>query len=324
VRAFLDRYPAVTEIAPWNEPNHNSQPTFTDPGLAAAYYNAARRACPACTLVAGDLLDDDALPEWLAKYRSALDEEPAVWGLHDYYDATYYASRGVDTMLGAVPGELWLTETGGIVRLGDVLFDELSAAGSVRWLYALTAARPRVTRMYLYQWQSTAHDEFDAGLLRPDGSARPSLDEVRHALGIKDPVPDPAPLPPTDTYMQTASSRPATPAAGVAGLRLRGAWVALSGKGLRLGRRGLSAGLSCVAAPLRCDASLAMLVGPGRVGHLRFKIAPGRTQQRLLRLSRRTRGVLARARRVRVTLCLRQSGRRSCVVGVPRVTLTPR
>ena len=91
--AFRARWPQVTELTPWNEPNHRSQPTFPLPGLAAQYYNAARRTCPACLLVAGDLLDDGNLAAWLADYRQTLDEPPAVWGLHNYYDATYFAEH---------------------------------------------------------------------------------------------------------------------------------------------------------------------------------------------------------------------------------------
>jgi hypothetical protein len=40
----------------------------------------------------------------------------------------------------------------------------------------------RVGRMYLYQWQADADGPFDAGLIRPDGSARPALEVVRTQL----------------------------------------------------------------------------------------------------------------------------------------------
>ena len=117
VRAFLAAYPQVRLITPWNEANHAAEPTAGRPDRAAAYYNAARRACPACTLVAADVIDGPGMLSWLAEYRRGLDETPQVWGLHDYYDTTYFTTSGLRDYLGAVPGQVWLTETGGIVEL---------------------------------------------------------------------------------------------------------------------------------------------------------------------------------------------------------------
>jgi hypothetical protein len=40
--------------------------------------------------------------------------------------------------------------------------------------------------MYIYEWRAFAGDPFDAGLIRPDGTARPSLDALRRGLaGLK-------------------------------------------------------------------------------------------------------------------------------------------
>jgi hypothetical protein len=136
--------------------------------------------------VAGDVIDGPGMLAWLAAYRRGLDEEPAVWGLHDYYDTTYFRTAGLEDMIGAVPGEVWLTETGGIVSLrtrdGAVSLpaDELRARASVSFAFEEARAfSSRVGRMYLYQWLSDGRDRFDAGLVRADGSARPALDVVR-------------------------------------------------------------------------------------------------------------------------------------------------
>jgi hypothetical protein len=314
VAAFLAQHPEVHEVVPWNEPNHAAEPTAGDPGLAAAYYDAARRACPSCTLVAGDLLDADGLADYLSAYRTALGEVPSVWGLHDYYDATYRATRGVDTMLAAVDGEVWLSETGGIVRFGGLPEDEERAAGSIRWIFALARQRPRVARVYVYQWQSTPFDAFDAGLERPDGTERASLAELRRALGIEQ-----GPLPVVPLPVQNSPARPVAARVVPTGVRLGGAWADLSGRGVTITRRGLAVAVSCIAAPRRCDVTAGLVLAPGRRTGLRLGVTPGHTRRVLVRLASRTRAAVARAGRVRLTLCLQAGGRRACRVSLPGV-----
>src|SRR5207247_5688237 len=41
--------------------------------------------------------------------------------------------------------------------------------------FAIAAARPRIARMYIFHWRANPLGRFDAGLVRPDGTARPSL-----------------------------------------------------------------------------------------------------------------------------------------------------
>src|SRR3712207_9372536 len=72
------RYPFVTEFITWNEGNHHSQPTARRPRLAARYYETARRACPRCTVLAADLLDDDSVPKWVQAFRRHRSEERRV------------------------------------------------------------------------------------------------------------------------------------------------------------------------------------------------------------------------------------------------------
>jgi hypothetical protein len=186
-RSFRRRFPWVRTITPWNEPNHASQPTVGVPRRAARYYNVVRAACSECTVVAGDMLDSPNLRRYLGKYRRALADAPAVWGLHNYFDTTYGGSAGLRTMLRAVEGRVWLTETGGIVtnrrssgRVG-LRYDEDRAARGVRRAIAMADRRPRrVTRVYLYQWRG-GRDLFDAGLLAPDGAPRPGYEVLRRA-----------------------------------------------------------------------------------------------------------------------------------------------
>jgi hypothetical protein len=329
VAAFRARWPQVTELTPWNEPNHRSQPTFTHPQLAAAYYEAARRACPQCTLVAGDLLDDANLATWLASYRQGLTEQPAVWGLHNYYDATYFVSTGLDALAAITTGEIWLSETGGIVRFspaaggGGLPYDEQRAADSIRWLYAMTSTRPRAGRMYLYHWRAVPNADFDGGLVGPDGEPRPGLAVVREHVGVRGAA---------GAGAGGTTSEPGAPRSGATGSgSARGSKVVLrlSGDALRLVKRGLRVGVACVSAPARCTGRLVVTIPRSARASSRprlvmnFDLRPGRSIVRELRASARTREALIRQRRLQATYCLGGSGacrtvRRALVVRTER------
>ena len=57
VAAFHRRFPAVRTFTTWNEANHRSQPVAGRPEAVAGFYRELRAVCPACTVVAGDVLD---------------------------------------------------------------------------------------------------------------------------------------------------------------------------------------------------------------------------------------------------------------------------
>jgi len=117
-RAFRKRYPQVRVYAPWNEINHASQPTSRAPARAAAFYDVVSAECRGCTVLAGDVLDQRGMERYLATYRRHLDGAPRIWGLHNYADANRFRRSGLRAMLRAVRGEIWLTETGGLVEFG--------------------------------------------------------------------------------------------------------------------------------------------------------------------------------------------------------------
>jgi hypothetical protein len=87
-------------------------------------------------------------------------------------------------MLRIVPGRVWLTETGGIVKFGEsrqFRYSESRAANRTRWMFRLAdryerrrrGLRSRITRLFVYCWFGEppgAH--FDAGLVNPDGTPR--------------------------------------------------------------------------------------------------------------------------------------------------------
>ena len=275
IDAFLARYPWVRTLSPWNEANHSSQPTATDPERAAAYYNAVVTRCPTCTIVAADVLADGAFTDWLARFRNAALGTPKLWGLHNYPDATYFRMDGTARMLEAVPGDVWLTETGGIVRFEDVHrsivlpYDEERAAQSLEYLlgYLVPAYGARIPRVYVYEWRADADNRFDAGLVRPDGTARPSLNVVRTALGL-----DALALPDGEGAPGAGAAARGSEPGGSAELERVAA-----GLGLRIvpGRvsvasmRGVRVGLACAHESTACRARL-RLVTSERVSSARF------------------------------------------------------
>ena len=78
-------------------------------------------------------------------------------------------------------GDVWLTETGGIVKFGrNFPRDEQRAARSVTFALKLARDNERVKRVYLYNWTGARPtDRFDSGLIAPDGTARPGYDALR-------------------------------------------------------------------------------------------------------------------------------------------------
>jgi len=181
VRAFVARFPQVRTYTAWNEANHASQPVAQRPEAAAGFYEELRGACPGCTIVAGDVLDSGAYVRWLERFQAATSTSPRLWGLHNYGDVTYGRTTGTDAVLRTVPGKLWIEETGGLVTLRNTAgvvtlpTDEQRARKAIDRAFAIAAARPRIARMYIFHWRGTALGRFDAGLVRPDGTARPSL-----------------------------------------------------------------------------------------------------------------------------------------------------
>ena len=183
-RAFRARYPDVKVYAPWNEINHASQPTHDNPQRAAEYYNVVRKQCGGCTVLAGDVLDQAGMGRYLERYRRGLRGTPRIWGLHNYADANRFRDSGVKELLAAVPGDVWLTETGGIVKFGRAFPpDEQRAARATRFALDLARRHERVKRSYLYNWTgSKPTDRFDAGLIGPEGKPRPAYSVLKAAL----------------------------------------------------------------------------------------------------------------------------------------------
>jgi putative glycosyl hydrolase len=191
-KAFRKRWPQVKVVNPWNEANHRSQPTFKNPKRAAQFYNAVRKSCRGCKIVAADVIDEVNMERWLTVFKRTA-KKPRIWGLHNYRDTNKRKGQrlgGTKRLLKTVKGDVWLTETGGIVKFvlpnGHTLFPESErrANAATKRMFALAKRyRKRIKRLYIYHWKQSASDNrFDAGLVRQDGSARPAYTTVRNQL----------------------------------------------------------------------------------------------------------------------------------------------
>jgi len=194
-KAFHRRWPQVRDISPWNEANHRSQPTFKNPKRAAQFYNVVRASCRRCTIVAADVIDETNMERWLRTFKRFA-KKPRIWGLHNYRDTNPRPGQrfgGTARLLRAVKGQVWLTETGGIVKFvlpsGGTLFpfSESRANKATKRMFKLAKRyRKRIKRLYIYNWKQPSGDNrFDAGLVRADGSARPAYATVRAQLATR-------------------------------------------------------------------------------------------------------------------------------------------
>jgi hypothetical protein len=189
--AFHKRYPFVKMFQPWNEINSLTQPTHSNPALVVTYYKIVKRLCSACTVTGGDIEDlvkgpgvPAAIDEvnyskaLLAAYKRAHVATPQVWGLHNYVDVNYTRSTGTRNALATLPGQLWLSETGGIAKFvlssGKVRlkYDLNRQASATKWMMQLALSNRRITRIFEYDMFYAPANRFDSSLLGPDGSPR--------------------------------------------------------------------------------------------------------------------------------------------------------
>jgi hypothetical protein len=186
---FRKRYPRVKAWSSWNEANQCGVGTCDKPELVARYYNAIRRNCPGCKVVAADLLDQPNMVAWVQAFRRATRVEPKYWGLHDYIDANRFQTTRTARLLGAVKGEVWLTEIGGLVARRNRSTIKLPqgkahAAQATRFVFdRLARLDRRVARIYLYHWRSaTRSDSWDSALVGADNKPRPALNVLERVL----------------------------------------------------------------------------------------------------------------------------------------------
>jgi hypothetical protein len=182
-------HPFIKTIGVWNEGNHSSQPVARNPKRAAQYFLAARSLCRSCKLVAADVLDTKNMSSWMASFKRFAKGKARIWGLHNYGDVNRKRSTGTREMLRIAPGEVWLTETGGILQMtGNFKRSESRQARATKYMFKLVSKydsrkrgmKGRVTRLYNYQWTGAPRSaRFDAGLVNENGTPRKAYNQFK-------------------------------------------------------------------------------------------------------------------------------------------------
>jgi hypothetical protein len=190
-RAFRKRFPWVRDFSTWNEANFPGQETYKHPDLTARYYLSLKRACKPCHVLGADLLDLPSMATWVKAF-TRVGGQPRYWGLHNYVTANRLQTSRTQELLNLTKGEIWLTETGGLVaRRNKSLINlpqgKTHAAKVTRFILRdMLALSPRITHVYLYQWNSsTSADSWDSALVGSDARPRPSLGILQQALAGK-------------------------------------------------------------------------------------------------------------------------------------------
>jgi hypothetical protein len=182
-RKLRRRYPEVKTFQTWNEGNHGTQPTFTKPGKAALLYNSMRRTCPECTITAPSVLDAPNMTWWITRFKRKTRYPVRIWAIHNHIDANRHRSSGTRELLRITKGQLWFTETGGIVnRWVDgrrvTRYNQRNAVRAIRNIFNLAKInRRRITRIYMYHWiaPKERRPRWDSALVGRRGEPRPSL-----------------------------------------------------------------------------------------------------------------------------------------------------
>ena len=188
VSDFRKSHTWVKTYAPWNEANHVSQPIAKSPKKAAEYYATLRSVCGSkCKVMAADVLDQSKVKKWLTDFIRYSKNKGRIWGLHNYKDVNRRQSKGLTTVLKTVPGEVWLTETGGITTFApDFPTDAERAANATKYMFQLAdrfdskkkGYKSKLTRLYVYRWFGETGN-WDSGLVNVDGSPRPALEQFQ-------------------------------------------------------------------------------------------------------------------------------------------------
>ena len=202
LKLFMRAYPDVRSISPWNEANrcqravgtgadlfYVGQPICHKPKQAALYYNTTVKTCKqlkrTCRVVALDVLDQNNVKPTTRYIRTFLKTArpfPKIWGFHNYSDTNRFSTKRTKAMLKASRrGEVWLTETGGIVKFGQSFpFDTQRAARALGCMFTIAKSNKRIKRLYISNFAAAQPESsFDAGLVNTDGSARPGWDIVK-------------------------------------------------------------------------------------------------------------------------------------------------
>ena len=180
VQKFVQKFPRVRQYQSWDEANRgNIRGVLASPSATAAarYYQALLRVCKGCTVIGLDVLDANNISPTLS-YISEFKREvgklrtvmPKIWGLHNYSDINRFQSFRTRELSRALGGQIWLTETGGIVQFGAAFPNKRGsglrrAAKVLNYMFSVAGSQTRIKRLYIYDWTGgNARTRFDAGL----------------------------------------------------------------------------------------------------------------------------------------------------------------
>jgi hypothetical protein len=197
IQKFIKLFPHVRQYQPWDEDNRGTIVEIVkgkrhialvspSPLQSAEYYKAMRSVCKGCTIVGLDVLDAPVVTptlEYIAQFKHDIARlktvMPSIWGLHNYSDTNRFQSIRTRAVLAAVPGQVWLTETGGIVQFGSD-FPNKKGSGLTRasqalsFMFKIAGSSSRIKRLYIYDWTGGGSStRFDAGLMNAKYEPRP-------------------------------------------------------------------------------------------------------------------------------------------------------
>jgi hypothetical protein len=189
----------VREFGSWNEANHASQPTYDSPSRAALFfremYRAVKGHCRTCAVVGLDVLDQVGVESYMRSFYRRLSatyrRRATVVGIHNYGDVNRKRTSFTRAIISQARHynrhtRFWLTETGGIVKLGrSFACSTTRAAARLSWMFHLARVyrTSGIDRLYIYNWTGAGCDaRFDAGLTAPDGAPRAGYRYLRKVL----------------------------------------------------------------------------------------------------------------------------------------------
>ena len=113
-----------------------------------------------------------------------------IWSIHNHIDANRHRTSGTREFLRATRGQVWFSETGGIVRrwIGRRKvrrYNQRNAVRAIRNVFKLARInRRRIKRIYLYHWiaPDQRRPRWDSALVGRSGKTRPSLRTFRAQL----------------------------------------------------------------------------------------------------------------------------------------------
>jgi Glycosyl hydrolase catalytic core len=191
-RALRARYPWVRDWLAWNEANSPGGLTEHRPQRAAQYFDVLARNCPGCRIVAADVIDVGNMAGWVTRFRRAAHHTPRIWGLHNYTDANHLRSTTTRRFLKLTRGQVWLTETGGVVLrrtyrgtrvLHTYRYGVKHAAAATVQALRLGCLSRRIKRVYLYHWEApTPVTSWDSAFVDGRGRTRPAYTALRRWL----------------------------------------------------------------------------------------------------------------------------------------------